>query len=721
MRSVFKFLFWGIAVILQFASCKEAEHKEHPHPVRQTITLTAVYEGIEGEVTRNAMSASHFVNDEKVNINGYDYPIVVGKDGKARIFDVPVADTYYACYPSRLATMTAPGTYVLKVPQSLSFETDSAGKQLVGGIMLGQGNSKGILTFRQALSVLDVAISNQHTMPIRMESIETESGTTPLWGRTSPVTCVDQPDSTGHAEPLAYTHDADSCGTRVRLDFDHSSPILKPGETKHFYISLTRNEDINTHYTFRIRAVEMTGQGALTNNALHFFRESAGGRKMLRNRISSVSITLNPADEFTVRYPVDDKIVLPGNGTKESPYIIRNTKDFNRISSLITVQSPTLNGFAATSQQACKGTYFRQVCDINAGGEVLQSIYSENGIEGLASPISFAGDYNGANYAICNYSEGTADLPLFPYVQDATIRNLYITHNNRAGSPLTRRSCYSTFFNIHVSGTCDGSRLFSNEDGAGGIVNSSLGDDVFERCTSDYHFNVSSVESPLRHHLGGLIGDGRKASLTDCHYSGSITVTACDKEIAVGGLIGCVKPSVSRAINVSRGDGRLSLSGCTNTASIYVVSHFEVYAGGLLGVNCNVSSLTPFQLSACTNRGSVSVCTEGPIFAGGLVGRIQKADFFSHQPTNLTCQECVNDGNLLILKARNPSPDLCMGGLIGSMFTLEDATLVNCANHGELQCEQQAVNLYTDELIGRDIESGTIIDGISSIFGNYGM
>ena len=126
---------------------------------------------------------------------------------------------------------------------------------------------------------------------------------------------------------------------------------------------------------------------------------------------------------------------------------------------------------------------------------------------------------------------------------------------------------------------------------------------------------------------GGIAGamedEETAASITDCHFSGSVT-----GNLQVGGIVGCVglHNKVEKCSNTARVTGKQQVGGiagansygnlyyCFNTGA--VGGEDAKYVGGIVGENQNYA-----ELVGCYNRGAVT----GADYVGGVAGQIYVA------------------------------------------------------------------------------------------------
>ena len=192
---------------------------------------------------------------------------------------------------------------------------------------------------------------------------------------------------------------------------------------------------------------------------------------------------------------------------------------------------------------------------------------------------------------------------------------------------------------------------------------------------------------------GGIIGFGQNCRIENCiNY---VHVTNCDNEeyeagSIAGGIIAQAKGcSIKNCINRGPVVGASSVAGiaghchetevnierCTNYGTIKTCAYTSSYSSSYTGDYANgVGGITGRafgNITLCANYGDVGSTT---IFTGGIAGYIQAKGIAKA----FTVTGCYNRGTI---DARNTSPDLAAGGLIGGCGTV---TLTNSYSTGKV-------------------------------------
>ncbi|MCD7757136.1 MAG: hypothetical protein LUH45_03065, partial [Clostridiales bacterium] len=301
---------------------------------------------------------------------------------------------------------------------------------------------------------------------------------------------------------------------------------------------------------------------------------------------------------------------------------------------------------------------------------------------------------------IGNNATGSSNIPSSTYSgtfdgQEHTISGLIIeTTSNYVG--LIGHASYATIQNVTLAEDCS----LSGARYVGGIVGYSSGCDFFN-CTNNGSVTGSSS------YVGGIVGWGTR-TMTNCTNNGSIT----GMSTYVGGLIGQV------------GGSNSVISGCTNTGTVigsgnYVGGVFgyislgavtdctnsgsvsgATYVGGVAGYNSG-------RLTGCTNTNSGSITGSGQC-VGGVVGFATPSSYDSAN-TGIVV-ECDNYGDVegavavggvvgysygKVTSCTNSGSvtgsGSGVGGVVGYSVALTsssykmDATITNCANHGDVE------------------------------------
>lgn len=120
----------------------------------------------------------------------------------------------------------------------------------------------------------------------------------------------------------------------------------------------------------------------------------------------------------------------------------------------------------------------------------------------------------------------------------------------------------------------------------------------------------------------------------------NIAVTLTNVHVTSGSIYG--KNHVGGLIGKSYGQGQLTLTNCSNAASVSS-SSAAGYTGGLIAIASKTDAIntpTKVSLTNCTNSGSVS--TAGTLPVGGLIGRVTQ----NGDSSTCVIEDCSNTGTL---------------------------------------------------------------------------
>lgn len=234
-----------------------------------------------------------------------------------------------------------------------------------------------------------------------------------------------------------------------------------------------------------------------------------------------------------------------GSGTEDDPYLIETATHLNNVRNELQA-------------------YFKQISDI----DLDVAPYNEgSGWEPIgASGATFGGHYDGDRFIISNLFINKPEennIGLFGYSQEATIKNLAITGANVTGNRWVgvlagdfsgSDQVSGSIINCSTHGTVSGhdrvgglagfvirssvtnchsdvnvTGLNTEEIGAGGLVGFISTDGMIENSYATGSVTASNNGT----HVGGLIGRGQSATITNCYATGEITA-----QTNVGGLIG---------------------------------------------------------------------------------------------------------------------------------------------------------------------------------------
>lgn len=345
------------------------------------------------------------------------------------------------------------------------------------------------------------------------------------------------------------------------------------------------------------------------------------------------------------------------------------------------------------------------------------------------------------NMGGCN-NIGALAGSVFSDTEGVTVRNVTnkaeVRGNNHIGGLIGQISA-STKDILVIENCHNEGNVLAGSYGSGGIVGRAVNKNVNKIITGC----TNSGKVSGQYQVGGILGFGYYAAITDCDNSGTISCTnssatltsIVNKAFSIasssgsGGIGGHLQNcSVSSCVNsgVIEGPNKIggilaaaywtNVTGCTNKGSVSgsgncvggitgwspaqgnhrnCINEGSVsgknYVGGIEGYADMGSSSTSAgqKFYSCVNEGDVTAATEG---AGGIVGCSRPYSSSAYVQIN----ECVNKGTVSVLYRA--------GGILGSadVYTNSAYTLIrNCENSG------------TVASVRKDADNGCVLGGIA--------
>lgn len=308
-----------------------------------------------------------------------------------------------------------------------------------------------------------------------------------------------------------------------------------------------------------------------------------------------------------------------GSGTVGDPYQIATTEDIIELSN--------------TSDDW--GAYFIQTANIDFGeneqavdwdgdGTASWDAEDQNGFSPIGnSTTKFTGSYDGDEKTISNLfvDRGTAnDIALFGYLNGATIADLALTGIDITG-------------NLRVGG------LAGQDEGATAISG----------CTINGSTTIDGVTF-----VGGFIGlSNTSGSISDCHFSGTITADNTNGNLSTGGFVG------------EKG-GTGTISECSTSGTINGNGRGQ---GGFVGWIDNGQIRRCYATMAVINTST----TQGRI--GGFAGAL------AYLSTSGQIYNCYAIGSVTANSTSNTS-SYGIGGFLGSYFDTNNNKVYNSYSTG---------------------------------------
>ena len=354
-----------------------------------------------------------------------------------------------------------------------------------------------------------------------------------------------------------------------------------------------------------------------------------------RNKYYDLNIDLSKA---TVRQAIESEWG-GGDGSISNPYIIRTAEDIVRLS----------EGINSSDYTTYYKKYYRQVCDIDMSGIVINSI-------GAISNRAFQGHYDGGGFTISNATmtqkRTSTPCALFGYTSDATICNLTVKDFTISSSDIYQSALVGYAENTTIDNcTFEGKSFFTNLY-SGGLIGHMDGG-VISHCRIEGRVenNVNGITLGSETNVAytaGVVGYAINGALIeDCTLAGDVATMG---RYAAG--------IVSRIDNST-------VRNCTvlNTAEVSNVSH---YCGGIVALMTGNDSL----VDGCRFEGRVN--TSFP-FAGAIVGSIVSGKVYG----------CISTLNSMTTSYEGYS-----GGIAGQIYTAtasDIAIIDHCAAYGQVE------------------------------------
>lgn len=420
---------------------------------------------------------------------------------------------------------------------------------------------------------------------------------------------------------------------------------------------------------------------------------------ILANASTEISTTL------AISYPAASTVKFDGEGTAESPYLIKSASDLEMLSQAVSLGN------------SYKGRYFK----------LTQNI-SLNNLSGEFQPIgeattAFEGTFDGNGNTISNMTlnrRGFSDAGVFGYIgTSGVVKNLNVSaatvKSTGSNVGIVAGSNYGAIANCHVTGsaiTADSdvaggivgfsqgnvsestfSGTLSNTGNVGGIVGYNTG--TVAKCSASAKLTLSGYYSSTYHCVGGIAGTtsyatGANCLISDSYFEGQIL----DPNGAgvIGGVAGCVIGG--------------KVQRCFNAGAVYADADkvSGTATGGLFGM------IHESEVADCYNAGSVTKADTKNASVGGIVGYLSLT-YLDGAPYRLsTVTNCYNSAFINGYAIHEKS------GLYGTTFEHNgyqpaDGMFTNCYS------DSQMTGLGSETVYGKPTSfftSGTLPEQFSS-------
>lgn len=268
--------------------------------------------------------------------------------------------------------------------------------------------------------------------------------------------------------------------------------------------------------------------------------------------VAEVYINGVPASEIGGN---DDKESFEGEGTEDSPYIIKTADNLTKLSNLVN----TGNSYS--------GTYFILSDNIDMTGVTFNPIGNQD--------YPFSGYFDGEGFVIKGLSiDASSYIGLFGYTDGATINNVGIEEADLRGWNYIGGVvgyCFNTIItNCFTRGTTLGN------DCVGALVGYSGEGTIVQNCFS----SVQHTKYEIYGSVGGLVGYNC-GILENSYYYGTINAKIFEKS-TTGGIVGYnhTTGAIHNCYFIKYGDimnGEFNYCGSLNWGDCYGTDSFDLY------------------------------------------------------------------------------------------------------------------------------------------------
>lgn len=202
----------------------------------------------------------------------------------------------------------------------------------------------------------------------------------------------------------------------------------------------------------------------------------------------------------------------------------------------------------------------------------------------------------------------------------------------------------------------------------GALANYASG--TFENLNASVNFRISGEASSFKGSVGGLIGViNGSSTVSGCSVSGAVSVdTLNGASASAGGLIGRISAA-----------GKVSIIDCTNFVDV-TSKQYQMNNGGIFG---SVDGKTQTTVSGCINYGTIKGTSGNHSGSAGIAGGVSGANA---PEAVFSVSNCANFGAIEdMLSEVKSKGNHHIGGIVGRLYGMADATFYSCVNAGSLR------------------------------------
>lgn len=461
----------------------------------------------------------------------------------------------------------------------------------------------------------------------------------------------------------------------------------------------------------------------------------ADGRLVVPQNVSAVvTDTLVAVNAAGVRRPVFIQALpampLTGKGTKEAPYLINNTDDWNALAAYISATGKNLQD---------------EHVSLTADLDFTDAAITPMGADGVTV---FAGDLDGGNHSVKGLalkSKANQSMALFGTIAaEGAVRNLTVegtlscTHTYAA--PVVDK-LYGTLDNVtsNVTVTTNkaqssgvvgyaytgavldkvvfAGKLSASAATIGGLAAISQPGVTFRDCVfKGVISHTASLTKATSVYVGGFVGSAGASTFENCRSEGEITVASAEWANCVAGFLG-------NAIG-AKGNGLYSFTGCSNATPLSAAGKVAGFIGGY-PTSSSAAANAQYVLTDCYNEADITneaTKSASGMYTGGVVSAYTPGSRFIR---------CHNTGTIISnVNTYAAGIAAYYQGTPGSTATPDSVLFTDCYNAGMIVADGNQGGGIAGYVSGKvilencrntaDSEGNRMLGGICSGFSGTG-